>query len=248
VASGATAAAATELDQTHNLLTIHRGMIYYNTHLGAVACLSARDGRVRWIATYDRAMPEDDQRFPPHRYRDLTPCLYWRGIVFAAPSDSPSIFALDAASGERLWDSEHPPSARGRTPADAVFLLGVGAGRLIAGGDRLYWIDARSGEVEHCWPDGGQAQPRGFGRGVLIGEEILWPTREAIYTFSQRTGSQVRPPISLAARGTTGGHLLAAAGRLLIAGDRGIAAFAYAPAPRQSLERQSLEAAADGPP
>ncbi len=39
---------------THNLLTFQEGTLYYNTNLGAVAAISARDGRLQWAAVYPR--------------------------------------------------------------------------------------------------------------------------------------------------------------------------------------------------
>ena len=162
---------------------------------------------------------------PAHYFRDLTPCLYWRGLIFAAPKDTPSILALDAATGERLWDSEQPPITLGRRPSDAIHLLGVAGGHLIASGDQLYWIGPATGQVAHCWPDGDRADPRGYGRGLLIGNEIYWPTRERIHVFDQHSARQTRPVIELARRGVSGGNLLVAAGHLIIATDRELVAF-----------------------
>ncbi len=42
---------------THNLLTLAGDTLYYNTNLGAVAALSADDGRVLWVSLYPRAPP-----------------------------------------------------------------------------------------------------------------------------------------------------------------------------------------------
>ncbi len=39
---------------THNLLTLADGTLYLNTNLGAIASLSADDGRLEWLATYPR--------------------------------------------------------------------------------------------------------------------------------------------------------------------------------------------------
>jgi hypothetical protein len=67
--------------------------------------------------------------------------------------------------------------------------------------------------------------PRGFGRGVLAGSEIYWPTRERIYVFDQGSGRQMRQPIELAALGTQGGNLVIQDGVMLVASVDELVAF-----------------------
>lgn len=183
---------------THNLLTLERDALYFNTNLGAVASLDTHDGRIRWITQYRRNSHSDLSRPAAQFYRDLTPAVFAHGRLYVAPSDSPSILSLDAATGQTLWETHHAE--------DAIHLLGVGGGRLLASGDRLWWIDAETGEAVHRWPDG--PSPRGFGRGLLAGDQVFFPTREEIYVFDQRTGRPA-PPIPLTAQfeGINGGHL-----------------------------------------
>jgi outer membrane protein assembly factor BamB len=204
---------------THQLLTLAQGTLYFNTNLGCVAAIDARDGQVAWIAKYPRAKSGDLARPAAHFYRDLTPCVYDRGRVFVAPADADRIFALDAGSGRALWEAPHAD--------DVVQLLGVGAGRLLASGDRLWWIDAENGKVVHVWPE--QGSPRGFGRGLLAGKNVYWPTRSAINVFDQRTGAAVdlmelrrRLPEG---QDASGGNLVAGAGVLVIATPTRLQAF-----------------------
>ena len=68
--------------------------------------------------------------------------------------------------------------------------------------------------MKHVWPDGPERP--GYGRGVLAGDSVLWPTRDKLYVFDQQT-AQPRKVVDLAARGASGGNLLVADGRLLIA-------------------------------
>ncbi len=197
-------------EMSHNLLTLHEGVVYYTTNLGAVGAVSARDGRLRWATVYPRAKkanPDGQDRRTAHFYRDLNPCVYDRGRLLVAPGDCESIFALDAATGQRLWTTQ--------LPEDAVHLLGVGKGNLLASGDALWWIDARQGKVLKRWPD---TSPRGYGRGVLMGDQVVWPTAGELYIFDQdATRPMLRDPIPLAERGAAGGNLLAAGSRLFIA-------------------------------
>lgn len=208
-------------ESTHNLLTLHRGTLYCNTNLGAVAAVSAADGQIRWVTLYPRARSGDLGKLAPHWQRDLTPCIYDRGTLLVAPADSPQIFGIDAATGLIVWET-------GEQVEDAVHLLGVAGDRLIASGRRLYWIGLNredAGRIQRVWPDS-DARP-GYGRGVLAGDQVLFPTREKsgskvsyrIHVFDQKT-AQLKRAIDLGMRGepaVTGGNLLVADGQLLIA-------------------------------
>jgi outer membrane protein assembly factor BamB len=197
-------------ESTHNLLTLSAGTLYYNTNLGAVAAIGADDGRPLWVSLYPRARHGDLVRLAPHWRRDLNPCVVDRGTLFVAPADSPRIFAFDAATGQILWQT-------GTETEEVTQLLGVAGDWLIAGGGKLYWIslkDEDRGRVKHLWPDGPERP--GYGRGILAGRSVLWPTRSKLYIFDQLS-AQPQKVVDLTARGASGGNLLVAGSRLLIA-------------------------------
>ena len=210
-------------ESTHQLLTLHGRTIYYNTNLGAVAALSAEEGRIVWLTLYPRQRHGDLWQPAPHWWRQLTPCLYHRGTLYVAPADSPSLFAIDASTGMILWQT-------GSQLEDAVHLLGAARQRVIASGRRLYWVGAGpedGGRIKHVWPDG-PARP-GFGRGIIAGDCVLFPAREKlpdrtvdrIYVFDLNT-AELKKTIDLAFRGkppVSAGNLLVAGGRLVIATD-----------------------------
>jgi outer membrane protein assembly factor BamB len=203
---------------SHNLLTLDEDILYYNTNLGAVAALSAEDGRLLWLSLYPRERRGDLLHLAAHWNRDLNPCLMDHGTLLVAPADSPRIFAFDAGTGQILWQSETQLD-------DVLHLLGVSGNQLIAAGQRLYWIglrDEHRGQIEHVWPDG--AEKLGYGRGLLAGDCVLWPTRQKIFALDQKT-AQPRKAIDLAPLGITGGNLLVADGRLLIATDNELIAL-----------------------
>lgn len=216
---------------THNLLTLAEGTIYYNTNSGAVAAISADDGMVRWVYRYERARSGDTSDSDPHFYRDLSPCIYYQGLVIAAPSDSPWIFALDAGTGKVVWDIPLPTT---------VHLLGVADGNLIATGAKVWWINVLEGRLHAVWPEPtNRAADRGYGRGLLAGGKIFWPTREKIYVFDQQVYPQrqpprivMEPPIELdqgdpqnGRPPITAGNLVVAKGKLLIATHNKLYAF-----------------------
>jgi len=197
-------------ESTSNLLTLQHDTIYYNTNLGGVAALNRRDGQIRWLSLYPRDRQGDLTHLATHWQRGLNPCLYERGTLLVAPADSRRILAFDAATGHILWQS-------GPEVDDALHLLGTTGEHLVASGGRLYWISLKegsAGRLERMWPDG--KERLGYGRGLLTEDRVYWPGRDKIYVFDART-AQPQKTIDLAPRGLTGGNLLLAGGRLLVA-------------------------------
>ncbi|MFM9069566.1 MAG: hypothetical protein ACKOUR_19870, partial [Planctomycetota bacterium] len=69
--------------------------------------------------------------------------------VLVAPTDSHQIMALDVATGRVIW------STVAEETADINQLIGVGAGRLIAAGRCLRWIDVETGGSRGTVPSRG---------------------------------------------------------------------------------------------
>jgi len=222
IGSGLSVAAA------NNLLALHQGRLYYNTNAGVVAGLRADSGEVDWVVRYPRSVSgeeSDPAHNRQHAFRDLNPCLVDGDRVYVAPTDCNRLFSLDAPTGKLLWASATEEAA------DAVHLLGVGGGNLIASGDVLYWFDRFTGRMVARFPAAYHAaegfarpSPRGLGRGLLAGAEVYWPTRTAILVFSQQVGgvdAAGRPRlvrrIDLASRGVAGGNLVIADETLIVA-------------------------------
>lgn len=226
VAAGDTAARPGWEEVTHNLLTFAGDTVYYNTNLGVIASLATRDGRIRWIKRYDRAPDGDLSRLADHFHRDLSPCVYHHGLLYSAPADSPYIFALDAVTGETIWANNEAH--------EAVHLLGVAGHRLIASGNQIWWIDAESGSVLARWPEGPGAGLHAYGRGLIAGDCVLWPTREQrIFVLDVLTARQQREPIDLRPLDVKAGNLLLAGETLIVAGGEEIVALGRQPPARR---------------
>jgi outer membrane protein assembly factor BamB len=232
VCSAATAGHGTRDELTHNLLTLAEGSLYYNTNLGSIARLRPHDGAIEWAVQYPRgAFPSNDpDRRDRHFFRDLTPCVFHQGMVLCAPCDSERIFALDAGSGQLVWTTPV------EVASDAVHLIGVQQNHLVASGDYIYWLDAFTGRLAGQYPPPqkdapGYAlpSPHGYGRGLLAGEHVYWPTRQRILVFAAPDNEnwQAEPArfIDLVERGARGGNLLQAGDRLLISGATKMQAF-----------------------
>ncbi|MBA4018859.1 MAG: hypothetical protein C0483_16955 [Pirellula sp.] len=209
-----------QLDEiTHTLLTMVGDALYINTNLGAVASLTKHDGAIRWVTLYPRA-GDDPTRGSQHVHRDLTPCLYDRGTLYVAPADSRHILAIDASTGLIRWESD--------VAAGAVHLLGVTGEHLFASGDQLSRINTASGIVVDVWPNG--PSPKGYGRGVLLRDVCLWPTRTTLEVFSSDGFERLRE-VELSTgvidrgRDVGGGNIVPAGEFLLIASPTELVAF-----------------------
>lgn len=196
----------------HRLLTLSDGRIILETSSGAIASLDAETGKIIWLVTYE-TLPREDLplELNDSRRSGLTPCVAAEGLIFAAPSDSQSVFAFDTTTGRIVWQY--------RMGDRVQHLLGVSDGRLIVSGRQLWALSIRNGRP--TWPEQkvGSDDPRGhgYGRGVLTEGSIYWPLHEEIWRVDVKTGAlQARYAIQEAI-GETGGNLVVANGLLLIA-------------------------------
>lgn len=224
----------------HQLLTVSGGRIYYNTNLGAVACLNLLSGRIEWLTQYDRHVNEREPDAQRYRYRDLTPCLIHRGLLYCAPQDCPEIFALDPTTGDLIWstDADQAP--------DAIHLLGVQGDSLIVSGDRLTWLDRATGRIQAKYPGShtpgrlnSLPSPRGLGRGVIANGLVYWPISGEVLVFDAQVQNgfqqttehwkHLEPKlvrrIRLGARSSDGGNLIVAGDYLIYASPMRLMAY-----------------------
>ncbi len=187
------------------------------------------DGEIRWLHRYPRRKEPVAREIPAHFRRDPAPAVPCDGLLIVAPSDTPSVFALDVDTGQLLWSSDEL--------AEAVELIGIVEGRLIASGPRLWSVDAYSGRVQATWPDERDAKLRGLGRGLVAGHEVFWPTANEIVVVDVATCRPTRPPVDIKPLGGFGSNLIMAGGYLIAAGNDRIMAYggsAVQDAPRQA--------------
>ncbi|MEC8556797.1 MAG: PQQ-binding-like beta-propeller repeat protein [Planctomycetota bacterium] len=225
---------------SHQLLSAAGGRLFYNTNLGSIACLDPTNGKLVWLTQYRQAEQSSDFPRPDRfRYRDLTPCLLHKGLLYCAPQDCPELFALDVSQGGLVWSTD------GEQVADAIHLLGVSEEHLVVSGDRLTWLDRRTGRVAARYPGGSTTailnalpDPRGLGRGVISEDEVYWPVSGELLVFrlgldasaGQRGPSlDVSPTllrrVALGARAREGGNLVATSTVLLYASPTRIMVF-----------------------
>ncbi|WP_417375837.1 PQQ-binding-like beta-propeller repeat protein [Gimesia maris] len=201
---------------SHLLLTLGEDHLYLSTDMGAIASLDTVDGKLNWLVTYSSEDKTDRDEMSNHMKTGLVPCLYDRGILFAAPQDSSQLMAFDAESGLLLWQREWPEQIRN--------LLGVTPSTLVVSGNRLFGLDRATGRIH--WKTG-YHDPEGFGygRGILAGQYIYWPLREEILVVHTEQG-YLKQKISLRKHyGESGGNLVIAGNQLLVASPRRLTAF-----------------------
>lgn len=192
----------------NRLLSLDGRTLYYQTNLGALAALDADSGALRWLATYPT---RERGGMTPSPLRDGNPAVVHEGLVFIAPDDALPLFAFDAATGRLVWQTS-------RDVSKVSYLLGVARGKLFATGDCVFSIEARTGKVLQCWPETGGV--KGYGRGLLAGNAVYWPTETTIYVLDQKTGtpSGDQEPIRLQQDyGIGGGNLAIGDGYLIVA-------------------------------
>ena len=225
---------------SHQLLSSAGGRLFYNTNLGSIACLDPTNGKLVWLTQYRRAEQSSDFPRPDRfRYRDLTPCLVHKGLVYCAPQDCPEVFALDVSQGGLVWSTD------GEQVAEAIHLLGVSEEHLVVSGDRLTWLDRRTGRVAARYPGGSTnailnalPDPRGLGRGVILEDEVYWPVSGELLVFrlgldvsagesgpSLHVSPTILRRVALGARAREGGNLVATSTVLLYASPTRIMAF-----------------------
>jgi outer membrane protein assembly factor BamB len=201
-----------------NLLSLDEGMIYYDTALGAAAALRTIDGRIEWVREVSPRPLGEGQGGRERRRRGPYFCLGFGDVVYVAPANNTNIFALHADDGAILWQNAENISNAGE-------LLGVDGHWLIVGGERLCWLSLdgdNRGKAIHVRPE--SAEVPGRGRGLPSGDCILWPAGDKLYVFDRRTAEQLAVH-DLATLGTTGGNILLAGNRLLIAAEKELVAL-----------------------
>ena len=190
---------------SHLLPTFGAGKLFVSTDAGAIVAVDARDGRVEWAITYESHPPDDPSEQSDHSKQGLLPAMFHEGLLFVAPNDCDRLFCIEADSGRVLWQKTHPRASRWR------HLLGVapagGSGQLIVSGNSLRALDVETGR--ETWKIlASDSTERGYGRGVLAGDVVIWPTREAIQFVETATGQPRRNvPLNTPDSAETGGNL-----------------------------------------
>ena len=227
---------ATQNRVSHVLLTAGAGRLYLSSDAGAIIAVNARDGRDEWAVTYE-SLGALRPTVNPLSF-GLNPPMFHDGLVFVAPQDSNSILCIEADSGRVRWKIGNSDPVRWR------HLLGVirgGAeGHLILSGASLSCIDIATGKLVYGPRKAIRPPPaeQGFGRGLIAGDKILWPTREAIQVIDAATGTPLEiKHLNTPGSPQIGGNLAIAGGLLVVAQPERLVAYCDYSLLKQKLER-----------
>jgi outer membrane protein assembly factor BamB len=160
------------------LLTLAGRNLVFCSNSGAVVAIDAVTGKRAWGFRYPRS-----RKAVNRPTGDPSPAVAFGGRVFVAPADGERIYALDAETGQFVWQSGN---------AEGVQILGVARNKLIvavAGPLRsLRGLNLDTGSYR----EGGWIQADGdilsYGHGFVTDDAIVWPTREGLFFLDPRNG------------------------------------------------------------
>lgn len=204
--------------RSHNLLTLKDGVLYYNTNHGVIAALEADRGDMLWLTRYPRRALIPDKLELAHSLvqRNVNPCIVTRGLVISMPLDCERLLALDAATGQLVWQTV--PGG-----LEPLHLLGTTKDDVLVSGEQLFWVQLHSGKIRAEFPNVNQMfRDRGYGRGALVGDQVYWPTRDKIFRLKSQLDSsgavqEAGLPVDLLQYGEEGGNIVVADGQMIVA-------------------------------
>jgi len=232
---------------TTTIPSLSGDLVFVCTNLGSIAAVCADDGSVRWLRLYRRA--EDASQLRRGTIRETRPWHYNAVIcdgdrLVCLPIDGKDVLVMNQADGSVL--DRIPTEQIGR----AETMLGVRNGVLYTVGDEVVAYDlAEVGQDERSetcrdLADVGQDErsetcrdladskkvwsatlPPGlpvYGRGVLVEDRLLLPTRGGLSAYRIDDGRRSDAPWDARGRG---GNLVATPKMLLVAGDATIRAY-----------------------
>lgn len=201
---------APDVRPRRRLLTVAGPNLICGTDAGLIVAADTESGVLRWAARYASRGPRPltNQLLPSPR--DVCPAVACNGRLFVAPADCAEVVCLDQWTGASLW--RNPPTL------DVVQLLGVTGGRLIVTADGVLRgigaIDVVTGRVDPSWGDLSSVPP--FGRGLVLADRVLFPTRDGGIKVLGLDGRPNYP--SAAFQAVAGGNLAIGDGWLVVAG------------------------------
>ena len=219
IASSMHAKPAPSVNWPDNLLSLSNGYLLYNTNLGTIAAFDTEQDSLKWIFHYHRSARSERAAPRPAALLAPTPCLVHKDFAIVAPLDSERILALDVTTGQLIW------SVQREAGMELLHLLGVAGDRVIASGKALYAFDLYSGQLRARFPSAPETTVHGYGRGLLAGNQVYWPTGRVLFFLDANSLSPVRQPVHLERLGIQGGNLVLAGETLLITGPQRMSAL-----------------------
>ena len=171
------------------------------TGAGALACIDANSGEVRWCTVYSRPIPQSMNRNinPQVMARQMAQMMatgqsrpmgwtsdrvfVYGNIVVLLPSDCDRVLGFSRLSGEFAWEAPMLPEGE-KTP---VSVVGYANGRIFTrGNDFVRCYDAKGGRI--VWET---ETPPQFGNSLITSECVYASTEKAIIRISADSGEML---------------------------------------------------------
>ena len=161
--------------------------------LGTIGRISKSNGHIDWLIRYPRQPLVGNK--PEHQmlnyFRSAGPytnqansITHLTNQVLILPTDHPDVFCVEITSGRVLWQNELP---------DVMYVLGEDDEHYYMSGDRLYWIERKTGSIVTSYPGyhgtialgDARNSPRGLGKGTVTTSKIAVPMDDHILLFDR---------------------------------------------------------------
>jgi outer membrane protein assembly factor BamB len=162
------------------LLTLAGRNIIFCSNSGAVIAVDALTGRRSWAFRYPRA-----RKTNASISSNPSPAVTSDGHVFVAPADGERVYALDAETGEVLWESGATEGAQ---------IVGVSDGKLIVTvngpvrGLRALSLTNGLHSPGNGWVQHDSGGQHNYGHGFVTDTAIVWPTQTGLYYCNPHDG------------------------------------------------------------
>ena len=171
-------------------LAVHGDTVVGSTGLGMVAAVNARDGRAKWVASYETLpsrAPEYWFQSPMRRLRfGPTRSVIYGDAVVIAPSDGRHVHVFDLATGALRWRHDYERPAHRYEMGSLIGVMHDGRRDVVIVTDgHVRALDLEYGSV--AWT-GSIRRGRAFvhGEGTICGDEVWVPTSLGIERISWR--------------------------------------------------------------
>jgi len=189
-------------------ITVSGNRIYWNQSGQRFLSLKADTGEILWQVALNQAQLERGSKCD--------------GIAIFAESNmligasGKNVCAFHPADGSLLWQQ--------RLVAPIESIPGIRQGIVVVSGECLTGLEASTGRIS--WQAGGTNDAgRGLGTGWILGDHILWPTRQELWTISLWNGRVLQRDALQQFTQAGGGHVLLRDQTLLIASPQQLSAL-----------------------
>lgn len=155
-------------------MTLHEGVVYVPTGVGAVAAVDVSGMHVRWIFVYDARSGGRRSADIPTHWAASGPMVEG-GVVVLAASDHREVLGIDAATGEHLWSA----------PVEGCsYPIAAYGGKVWFGGQRIACLSLNDGR--ELWSHELTDTPTG--KAALCGDLLHVPVATGLLTLNGVTG------------------------------------------------------------